>query len=68
MAMKNDISKRPMIFGQAIGLATSSSPYTVNCTAQKLGLKPTRMPNGRALYSFEQAEAIALELLKITVQ
>ena len=57
-----------MIFGQAIGLATSSSPYTVNCTAQKLGLKPTRMPNGRALYSFEQAEAIALELLKITVR
>jgi hypothetical protein len=64
MAAKTDMSKIPLILGTALSMALNTGPYAVISTAQRLGIKPVRMPNRRTLYSFEQAEAIGLEMLK----
>jgi hypothetical protein len=59
-----DVRKVAMITAGPIGAPVSCGPAAVEGEAKRLGLKPTQIPNGRKLYSFEQAEAIIHSILK----
>jgi hypothetical protein len=59
-----DVRKVPMITTAPIGASVRCGPAAVEGEAKRLGLTPTQLPNGRKLYSFEQAEAIIHSILK----
>jgi hypothetical protein len=53
-----------MITGGAIGAPISCGNAAVEGEATRLGLKPTQLPNGRKLFTFEQAETIIRSILQ----
>ena len=64
LSLDVDIRKRPMITTGAIGAAVDSGPAAADGEAARLGLRPTQLPNGRKLWTFEQAETIIRSILK----
>jgi len=52
----------PMVAPSMLGNAKDVGPFAVLSTARRLGIEPTRLPNGRDLFTFEQAERIAAAL------
>jgi hypothetical protein len=61
---KSNLAKVPLIPPACIARALGSGEYAMRSATERLGIKPTRMPNRRELLTFEQAEAISAEMHK----
>jgi hypothetical protein len=59
-----DIKKFPMLSKGSVGLPINCGAAAIEGEANRLGIKPTRLPNGRDLFSFEQAEKIILSIMR----
>jgi hypothetical protein len=59
-----DLNKIPMISSGTLGSPMNIGAAAVEGEGNRLGLRPTQMPNGRKLWTFEQAQTIFRSILK----
>jgi hypothetical protein len=56
---KDDLQHAPLISYALLGQVLRVGPAATKSAAQRLGIEPQRMLNGRALLTFEQAATVA---------
>jgi hypothetical protein len=59
----DDLADRPLISKPALGQVHNVGVAAVNAAAERLGLKPRRLVNGRELLSYTEAQQISRELI-----
>jgi ribosomal protein S13 len=62
--MGMDLAKEPLITAGALARLFGVGANTVNAMVERLGIKATRLANGRIYMSFDQAQRINDEMTK----
>ena len=60
------LEQKPLITFGILGQALGVGPAAAKSAAFRLGIEPRKMPNGRELLSFEQAQMVAAEMTRRT--
>jgi hypothetical protein len=59
-----ELAKEPLITLGALSRPHGVGTPTLNAIMARLGIKPTRFPNGRLLLNWEQSQRISAEMQK----